>query len=232
MAKKRVILVRHSDEPADDRVFAYLSRSGYEPVLRKPFAGELLDNDRSIAGAVIFGGKYNVFDTQLHPFLMHEYRFIEHCITADIPLLGICQGAQQIAWRLGAQVGPTPDDLHEFGYYPLYPSPGAGDFLPQPIHVTQVHYHGFDLPAGARHLASSDLFPNQAFSIGDKIFGFQFHAEVTPTGFLRSQSSPSARYGKPGAQTREEQDRLMRLHDAAQAAWFEGFLEKLFPRQN
>ena len=23
----------------------------------------------------------------------------------------------------------------------------------------------------------------------------------------------------------------MRLHDAAQAAWFEGFLEKLFPRQ-
>ena len=99
MAKKRVILVRHSDEPADDRVFSYLSRSGYEPVLRKPFAGELLENDRSIAGAVIFGGKYNVFDTQLHPFLMHEYRFIEHCITADIPLLGICQGAQQIAWQ-------------------------------------------------------------------------------------------------------------------------------------
>ena len=72
---------------------------------------------------------------------------------------------------------------------------------------------------------------NQAFSIGDKIFGFQFHAEVTPTVSCALRRA-RAQYGKPGAQTREEQNRLMRLHDAAQAAWFEGFLEKLFPRQN
>jgi len=43
------------------------------------------------------------------------------------------------------------------------------------------------------------------------------------------QNRPTANYDKPGAQTREEQDRLMVLHDAAQAAWFNGFLRKLFP---
>ncbi|WP_256750672.1 glutamine amidotransferase [Mesorhizobium sp. Mes31] len=226
---KRVVLVRHSDEPADDRVFGYLRQNGYEPVLRRAYAGEALDADDAVAGGVVYGGMYNVYDTALHPFLLDEYRFIDFCMNSDIPLLGICQGAQQIAWHRGAHVGPPATGMHEFGYYPLYPAAGAEDFLPAPIHVTQSHWHGFELPEGAEHLASSALFPNQAFRIGDKIYGLQFHAEVTPTGFGRVQNRPGANYGKPGAQTREEQDRLMSLHDAAQAAWFHGFLRKLFP---
>lgn len=226
---RRVILVRHSDEPADDRVFEYLSRNGYSPVLRRAYAGDALDADETVAGGVVYGGMYNVYDTALHPFLLDEYRFIEFCLKADIPLLGICQGAQQIAWHRGAHVGPPASGVHEFGYYPIYPTAGAEDFLSAPIHVTQSHWHGFELPVGAQHLASSPLFPNQAFRIGDKVYGLQFHAEVTPIGFQRVQNRPTANYGKPGAQTREEQDNLMRLHDSAQAAWFDRFLRKLFP---
>ncbi|MER9591396.1 glutamine amidotransferase [Mesorhizobium australicum] len=227
--KRRIILVRHSDEPADDRVFAYLQQSGYEPVLRRAYAGEVLDVDEDVAGGVVYGGMYNVYDTSLHPFLLNEYRFIDFCMSSDIPLLGICQGAQQIAWHRGAHVGPPVSGVHEFGCYPLYPTEGAEDFLSEPIHVTQSHWHGFELPEGARHLASSASFPNQAFCIGDKIHGLQFHPEVTPTGFRRVQDRPTANYDKPGAQTREEQDRLISLHDAAQASWFNGFLRKLFP---
>ncbi|TPK79516.1 glutamine amidotransferase [Mesorhizobium sp. B2-3-14] len=227
--KRRIILVRHGDEPADDRVFAYLQQSGYQPVLRRAYAGEALEADEDVAGGVVYGGMYNVYDTSLHPFLVNEYRFIDFCMSSDIPLLGICQGAQQIAWHRGAHVGPPVSGVHEFGCYPLYPTAGAEDFLSEPIHVTQSHWHGFDLPEGAQHLASSASFPNQAFRIGDKIYGLQFHAEVTRTGFRRVQDRPTANYDKPGAQTREEQDRLMSLHDAAQAAWFNGFLRKLFP---
>ncbi|WP_246675249.1 glutamine amidotransferase [Mesorhizobium sp. B2-3-4] len=227
--KKRIVLVRHSDEPADDRVFVYLQQNGSEPVLRRAFAGESLDADDTVAGGVIYGGMYNVYDTAPHPFLLEEYRFIDFCMNAGIPLLGICQGAQQIAWLHGAHVGPPASGVHEFGYYPLYPTEGAEDFLPAPIHVTQSHWHGFELPEGAQRLASSDLFPNQAFRIGDKVYGLQFHAEVTPIGFRRVQNRPGANYDKPGAQTREEQDRLVVLHDAAQAAWFNEFLLKLFP---
>ncbi|MBZ9975013.1 glutamine amidotransferase-related protein [Mesorhizobium sp. BR-1-1-10] len=227
--KRRIILVRHGDEPADDRVFAYLQQSGYQPVLRRAYAGEALEADEDVAGGVVYGGMYNVYDTSLHPFLVNEYRFIDFCMSSDIPLLGICQGAQQIDWHRGAHVGPPVSGVHEFGCYPLYPTAGAEDFLSEPIHVTQSHWHGFDLPEGAQHLASSASFPNQAFRIGDKIYGLQFHAEVTRTGFRRVQDRPTANYDKPGAQTREEQDRLMSLHDAAQAAWFNGFLRKLFP---
>lgn len=51
---------------------------------------------------------------------------------------------------------------------------------------------------------------------------------MTPEGFRRWQEAAWARYGKPGVQTRVEQDRLMVEHDARQHEWFIGFLERLF----
>ena len=54
------------------------------------------------------------------------------------------------------------------------------------------------------------------------------HAEVTRAGFRRWQDQPDAAFGKPGAQTRAQQDALGAAHDQAQHDWFMGFLDKLF----
>jgi GMP synthase (glutamine-hydrolysing) len=229
---KKIVLIRHEAEPVEDRVSSYLAEHGFDVRFYRPFRGEELPMDEDIAGCVIFGGLYNVYDIADHPFLLKEYAFIQKCFDEDVPMLGICQGAQMIAWHLGAEVGPTADGLHEFGYYELQPTAEAGDFLPSPIHVVQSHWHGFDLPDGATRLAASALFPNQAFRIGDKVYGFQFHAEVTPEGFRGMQERGSLRYGLPGVQPRSEQDRLMALHDGAQAAWFKTFLQTLLPNQS
>jgi GMP synthase (glutamine-hydrolysing) len=125
-------------------------------------------------------------------------------------------------------VGPVPEGLHEFGYYPVSPTDRAGDFLPGTLHMAQAHFHTFEIPQGAVHLATSPLVPNQAFRFGANVYALQFHPEVTIEGFRRWQARPWAAYGQPGAQTKAEQDRLMVEHDAAQAAWFYGFLGKLF----
>lgn len=227
--KKRVVLVRHGDDPPDDRVHTYMVENGFEPVLKKPFAGETLgEPDESVAGTVVYGGKYNVFDAAIHPFLNEEYRWIGACLKAGVPMLGICQGAQQIAFHLGAGVGPSDGEPAEFGYYEVRPEKGAHDFMPGPMRVTQSHFHTFQIPAGAEKLASSDLFPNQAFRYGPRVYALQFHPEVTIEGFRRWQAAPWAMYDRNGAQSRDEQDRLMHAHDAAQAAWFYGFLGKLF----
>jgi GMP synthase (glutamine-hydrolysing) len=226
---KRVVLIRHGDDPPDDRVYTFLVENGFEPVLRKPFAGEALGApDSSIVGTVIYGGKYNVFDAAIHPFLSEEYRWIDACLKADVPMLGICQGGQQIAFHLGARVGPLQGDPAEFGYYEIRPEPGAADFMPRPLVVTQSHYHTFGIPEGAEKLACSDMFPNQAFRYGPKVYALQFHSEVTIEGFRRWQNAPWAMYARAGAQPREEQDRLMYRHDAAQAEWFYGLLGRLF----
>jgi GMP synthase-like glutamine amidotransferase len=44
-----------------------------------------------------------------------------------------------------------------------------------------VHWHGdtFGLPEGAVRLAGNDAYPNQAFRVGARAYGLQFHVEVT-----------------------------------------------------
>jgi GMP synthase (glutamine-hydrolysing) len=146
----------------------------------------------------------------------------------DVPLLGICQGAQSIAHVLGAEIGPPDSGQSEFGYYEVHPTEEGRNFLPEPSFFTQSHFHQFAIPTGAMRLAYSDTFANQAFKYGPCAYGIQFHPEVTIEGFRRWQDAPWARYHLPGAQTREEQTDLMYRHDAAQARWFMNFLECLF----
>jgi GMP synthase (glutamine-hydrolysing) len=225
----RIVLIRHGDDPDDDRVVSYFRSKGIEPEIRKPFKGEALgDVDSSVAASVVYGGSFSVFEEDKHPFLRDENRWIEQCTNKGVPLLGICQGAQSIARVLGARVGPKAGEPHEFGYYEITATEAGRAFLPDRLTVCQSHYHGFQLPAGAELLASSSLFPHQAFRYGATTFGFQFHAEVTPAGFRRWQQSDWAFYGKPGAQTRAQQDAAMARHDAQQHQWFMGFLDRLF----
>ncbi|WP_234872337.1 glutamine amidotransferase-related protein [Allitabrizicola rongguiensis] len=227
--KRDLVLVRHGDDPPDDRVVTFAVENGFNPLIRKPFKGDVLGEPwPELAGTVIYGGPFNVFDEHLHPFLQDEARWIRACMDRGLPILGICQGAQQIARLLGAKVGPVPEGLHEFGYYPISATDQGRDFLPDTLHMVQAHFHTFDIPEGAVHLAASPLYPNQAFRVGDRVYGLQFHPEVTIEGFRRWQGRPWAAYGQPGAQTREEQDRLMMQHDAAQADWFYAFLRRLF----
>lgn len=228
--KNRVVLVRHGHGPDDDRIVSHLKLSGYVPDIRHPHAGEKLgEMGADIAGTVIYGGMYNAYDIARHPFLRDEYDWIGRAMEAGLPILGICQGAQMIAHHLGAWVGAPEHGRHEFGYYEVSPTEAGRDFLPEPLHFAQAHYHTFDLPAGAVHLARSESYDNQAFAVGSNVYGVQFHAEQTIEGFRRWQMNNENGHDMPGAQSRAEQTRAMYAHDHAQADWFYGFLAGLFP---
>ena len=148
---------------------------------------------------------------------------------AEVPLLGICQGAQTIAHVMGAKCGPLEPEIHEFGYYEIKPTDAGRDLFPETLHVVEAHFHGFDIPAGAERLAYSETFPNQAMRAGPNAWAFQFHAEVTEPGFRRWQDRDTWNaFDKPGAQSREEQDRLLPVHDPVMGQWFDGFLDRLF----
>lgn len=226
---RNLLLIRHHEKPDDDRVQIFAERNGFTPVSCRPYLGEALpDLSPDVTGVVVFDGRQSAADFDSDPYLADEMAFITKVMAADLPLLGICLGAQLIVRALGGRVGPLNGDLHEFGYYPVAPTAEGRDFLPNTLHVTQAHYHTFTLPAGVTHLAKGDNYVNQAFRYGDKVYGVQFHPECTADIFRRWQQSEHAAYGQPGAQSREEQDRLMASHDAAQGAWFNGFLEKPF----
>ena len=225
----RIVLIRHGDEPNDDRVVSFFRQNGVNPDILKPFKGDVLgDVDDSVSGGVVYGGPFNTFDEDRHPFLDDENRWIEKCLKSEVPILGICQGAQSMARVLGAYTGPKPGEPCEFGYYEIFPTETGRAYFPAKLVVAQSHFHEFHVPTGAEHLASSEMFAYQAFKYGPCAFAFQFHAEVTPSGFRRWQNSDRAIACRPGAQNREDQDDLMAAHDGAQAAWFMDFMETLF----
>jgi len=164
-----------------------------------------------------------------YPFLRDEMRFMGGCLQAEVPVLGICLGAQLLAHELGAPVGPHPQGYHEFGYYEIFPTEAGRGEIPAGLHVTQSHYHQFGLPTGAMLLARSELYPHQAFRYGRNAYGFQFHAEVTRAIFRRWQDTHGQQFmGKPGVAAKEQQDRDTLAYDDAQHDWFTGFLDRLF----
>jgi GMP synthase (glutamine-hydrolysing) len=225
----RILHIKHNDSPNEDRTASHLAARGFALEWRRPFAGDALPaTPDGLAGLIVHGGSQPVPEADRYPFLRDEMRLIGHCLKADLPVLGICLGAQLLAHELGAAVGPHPQGYHEFGYYELTPTEAGRALIPPGLHVTQSHYHQFDLPVGATLLARSALFERQAFRFGNRAYGFQFHAEATPAIFRRWQGADWAYYGKLGVPSREQQDRDMVAHDAAQHHWFTGFLDRLF----
>lgn len=144
--------------------------------------GRALPAPETALAAIIMGGPMNVSEQDRYPFLTAELALLRSWIERETPVLGVCLGAQLLAAALGAQVAPGPRP--EIGYRSVTLTPtGAEDSLlsgfPMDLMVFQWHTQGFGSPAGAIRLATSDEYANQAFRLG-KVWGFQFHLEVTP----------------------------------------------------
>lgn len=132
-------------------------------------------------GLVVLGGPMSVNDDHRRPHLKTEMKLIEQALQKRIPVLGICLGAQLIAKVLGARV--HPNDEKEIGWYDVHATeeskqdPMLGRFRATEK-IFQWHGDTFEIPAGAAHLAASNLCANQAFRYESNVYGLQFHLEV------------------------------------------------------
>ena len=130
---------------------------------------------------VIMGGPMSVNDETDYPWLVAEKEFIREAIERDKAVIGICLGAQLIARAIGAAV--RPNGTKEIGWFPITAEPASytEDIFPFPQELLVFHWHGetFDLPDGAMRLARSAACENQAFQLGGRVIGLQFHLETT-----------------------------------------------------
>jgi GMP synthase (glutamine-hydrolysing) len=132
---------------------------------------------------VILGGPMGVYEQDAHPWMNHEIIRVAERIMADLPTLGVCLGSQVMAAAMGARVYRGADN--EVGFKPVtLTDAGRASPLRAITGAPVLHWHGdtFDLPEGATLLASTDIYPNQAFSRGPNILGLQFHPEMGGKG--------------------------------------------------
>lgn len=143
--------------------------------------GAVLPGWRGFAGVIVMGGPMGANDTGEFAWLRPELALIGEAASAGCPVWGVCLGAQLLAAAMGGRVwtGPRP----EVGVCDVDLTPAARDDpvfggLTGPLPTLQWHADTFGLPAGAVLLASSAMYPNQAFRVG-RAYGIQFHVEVT-----------------------------------------------------
>ena len=159
----------------------WLLSNGYELSSTRFFESADLPDPAAVDFLVVMGGPMSVNDEDRFPWLVLEKQFIREIIVAGKPVLGICLGAQLIANAMGAKI--FPNSVKEIGWFPIQSvASGNGSVFNFPPSAIVFHWHGetFDLPAGAIQLAKSAGCENQAFQLGKRVIGLQFHLETTP----------------------------------------------------
>ena len=125
---------------------------------------------------IILGGQMSVNDEREFPFLAEEKKLVKKAVARGSTVLGVCLGAQMIAAACGKTVYKGEKEL---GWRAITGCHAPGQrFFPGEFDVFHWHKETFDLPEGARLLATGKAVKNQAFMIKNAL-GVQFHPEVT-----------------------------------------------------
>ncbi len=187
---KSLLVLQHVDREGPE-FFANLAEefSFNLKICRVDLNDELPPIDE-ISGLLVLGGPMGLSDLEdpAYKWLSTEIGFIERAFYLKVPLIGVCLGAQLLAYVAGGRVEPlicaqTGLPLPEIGWAPItaleaQESESVLEEFDSPLGVLHWHSDRIVLPENATLLASSHRCREQFFRIGKAAYGLQFHAEV------------------------------------------------------
>ncbi len=185
MAAIRILVVENDSTAPLARLGDWLTAAGAELELCRAQDGTALPDDLAgYAGLVVMGGYQNALADDVSPWLPRLRRLLAEAVAAELPVLGVCLGAQLLAVATGGRVslGTAP----QYGAQLVAKRQAAATdplFRELPITPDVVHWHTDEvsvLPPAAVQLAAAPDCEHQAFRVGRLAWGIQFHIETTP----------------------------------------------------
>lgn len=167
----------------------WLTDAGLEVDLRAGKDG-VPDSLDGLDGLIMLGGGFMPDDDETGPWLPDERALATQAIDADLPTLGICLGGQLLALVAGGEVRADFGEI-ERGATCISLTEAAADdavfgALPQTFDAIENHRDRITaLPPEAVHLAYSQACDNQAFRLGERVWGLQFHPEASAANVAR-----------------------------------------------
>jgi GMP synthase-like glutamine amidotransferase len=218
----RVLTIVHEDDAGPGVFGGVLAAAGIDVDLwlaaeqpQPPAAATAYD------AVLTFGGAMHPHQEDRHPWLATEKRFLADVIAGDVALLGICLGAELITEVAGGETRHMGDP--EIGWCEVtVTDAGRSDALlgsvEQSFEALEWHSYAIEPPANATVLARSANCV-QGFRVGNRAWGFQFHAEVTDAHFQYwldhyTMDEDAVRVGiDPDAIARESAGRMQSWHE-------------------
>lgn len=174
------------NDPTDDirRLGEWLTESQLELAVVRPHAGDALPETLDGYDAlVVLGGAQHAYETDRDEGWFPALEsLLRKAVRHRTPTLAVCLGAQLLATAHGGTVEPAATGP-EIGPALVARRDAAESdplFARVPFTPDVLQWHRDEitqLPSGAVLLAASTRSPHQAFRLGDRAWGTQFHIE-------------------------------------------------------
>jgi GMP synthase-like glutamine amidotransferase len=169
---RRVLVLRHHDEDHAGLVGDALVERGFELDVAMMNADSPTPSVEGFDVLLILGSSNAVYDREVEEaWFRRELEVIAQAGERDVPVLGICFGAQALCLFHGGSVAPSTEP--EIGWYDIDIVDGV-DFVDGPWF--EFHFDRCTLPDSAQLWASTPRAV-QAFAVGLNV-GVQFHPEI------------------------------------------------------
>lgn len=183
--QSRILVIEHQGDAGIGLVGEHLRELGVQLAVVGPDTGvDIPDSLDNVDGLIVLGGSMGPDEDDKAPWLPATRALLAEAVAREVPTLGICLGAQLLTSATGGRVQEMPQGP-EVGLHSVHFAPEAaadplfGALADVEVPVLQWHWLEAErLPDGAKLLASSEGCVNQAFRLGSRAWGVQFHPEA------------------------------------------------------
>lgn len=186
----RCLVIQHSPTEGPGLLGDWLTGAGLALDILRPYSGARVPADLSgYAALIVLGGSMAAWEDDVAPWLPATRALLRAAVDTGLPTLGVCLGSQLLAVACDGRVERGAAGPEYAGCEVRIRPDAADDPLLGPVPtgpnrlVPVVQWHSdavTGLPPRAVVLADSPAYSTQAFRVGNRAWGLQFHIETTP----------------------------------------------------